>query len=589
MLTVSSVAMTSARSRDPLRAKARYYYLEGARRQASGQMAEAYELYKKAYTIDSGYKEAASAYGINRLMVQTDTMQSERELLRSMRMMRPFVEAYPAEEFEARAYAYLASRLDSLSESIRIYERLVEQKPSETFNLLQLADLYMAAKRNEKALETLNRFESIEGKSSQLSLKKMSFMLSSLDTLGAIKEGDELIKWNPREPSFHILKGNLYELLGKNDSTLACYLRAEALNPENGEAKIALAQYYRNIGDSVGYDRKIYETLLSEDFEMEDKLSLLGEYLQTLLNSSGDTSRGDHLFEVIMEQYPHEAQVLDLSARYSAAKGDYAVATEQIEYAIDQNPVNVEYWGQLMRYQLADDKPDDAMLSFSRSGQYLEPTYPLLLMYATAASLEKDYAEAEQAYARLLGQVDSELPLTDSITDNRLRRSLNYDGLAHVSSLYNLLGDMYYQAGEPDKAFRAYDNSLFFLQDNPSTLNNYAYFLTENGGDLDKAYKMSKTAIEREPENPTYLDTFAWVLFKLKDYKEALEYQLKAVAIAEDAGETETAEFYSHLGDILFMNHQPEEAVENWKKALQLEPDNTVLKKKVEHKTFFFE
>lgn len=37
------------------------------------------------------------------------------------------------------------------------------------------------------------------------------------------------------------------------------------------------------------------------------------------------------------------------------------------------------------------------------------------------------------------------------------------------------------------------------------------------------------------------------------------------------------------------MNHQPDEAVKNWKRALELEPDNGLLKKKVAHKAFFYE
>ena len=50
------------------------------------------------------------------------------------------------------------------------------------------------------------------------------------------------------------------------------------------------------------------------------------------------------------------------------AKGDFAEAEEQIGYAIDLNPTNVEYWGQLMRYQLADDRADDAIATYRRAG-----------------------------------------------------------------------------------------------------------------------------------------------------------------------------------------------------------------------------
>ena len=151
------------------------------------------------------------------------------------------------------------------------------------------------------------------------------------------------------------LNGNLYEVIGNNDSTLAYYQQAESLSPDNGSAKIALANYYKSIGDSVAFDNKMYEALLSEDFDPVQKASILEDYLKNLLNDRSDTGRGDHLFEVLIEQYPHEPEVLDLAARYSGAKGDFAEAEEQIGYAIDLNPTNVEYWGQLMRYQLADD------------------------------------------------------------------------------------------------------------------------------------------------------------------------------------------------------------------------------------------
>jgi tetratricopeptide (TPR) repeat protein len=570
------------------RQKARYYYLEAARQQAEGRMPEAYEYFKKAYLTDPSYEEAASAYGTNRLMVQTDSMQSSRELLKSLSMMRPYVDAYPADVNEARSYAYVAGRLDSISETIRVYERLDSLRPKETLLLLQLADAYMSDNQQEKALQTLDRFEKAEGASPQLSLKKMSFMLAKGDTLAAVKEADALIATNPREPSYLILKGNLYEVIGNNDSTLSCYLRAEALDPEKGDAKIALANFYKNTGDSTAYDTKVYEALLSEDFGIDEKLGMLSEYLQTLLDDSSDTSRGDHLFSVLREQFPHEAQVLDLAARYSAAKGDFKDAEEQIGYAIDQNPTNLEYWGQLMRYQLADSRPEDAVATYKRAVSHIDAPPGLTLLYANAASLAKDFEEAENAYAILIHAENPTLPLTDPVTDNALRTSLSYEGLARLSSLYNMLGDMYYASGDLDKTYKAYDNSLFFLSSNPLTLNNYAYFMAENGGDLDRALEMSRTAVDQDPENETYLDTLAWILFKKRDYKEALEYQQKAISLAEAAGDSEAAEFYHHLGDILFMNNQPEEALANWKKALELEPDNELLKKKVDHKTFFY-
>jgi tetratricopeptide (TPR) repeat protein len=44
-----------------------------------------------------------------------------------------------------------------------------------------------------------------------------------------------------------------------------------------------------------------------------------------------------------------------------------------------------------------------------------------------------------------------------------------------------------------------------------------------------------------------------------------------------------------HAGDIYFWNQQPDKAVEFWKKALDLDPDNELLARKVKYKTYFHE
>lgn len=582
------VSLSFARGQSPQRQKARYYYMEGARAQAMDKLPEAFEYFKRAYFLDTTYVEAASAYGMNRLLIATDSMQNIAQQRKSMDLMKSFVDTYPADMNEALAYAYITGKLDTISETIRIYERLDSLKPNVTTNLLNLSDAYMMAGNNSGALDALKRFESREGKSPQLSLKKINVLLASNDTIGAVAEVDDLIATNPREPYFQILKGKLYEVIGKNDSVLSAYLKAEELNPENGTAKISLASYYKSVGDSVAYDKKVYEALLSEDFDLMDKLSLLGDYLKNLLDDESDTSRGDHLFDVLMDQYPHEPYVLDLAARYSGAKKDYADAIQQISYAIDLDPSNSLYWQQLMSYQLASDQPEAAMETYDRASSHVTPDQQMQLLYVNASVNAKAYDKAENGFQEILHSVSDQLPLSEPLPENLNLNQLKYDQLMLLSSIYTMLGDMYYSANELDKAYGAYDNSLFFNPDNAMTLNNYAYFLSENGGDIEKAKEMSSKAIGLEPENSTFLDTMAWVLFKMKDYKEALEIQEKAIDIAEKDGEV-SGELYNHYGDILFMNHKLEDAVENWMKALDREPDNELLKKKIIHRTFFFE
>lgn len=586
-ITVLTAGIVFADGNNPSRQKARYYYTQGSIEASANHMPQAYEYFKKAYETDSTYTDASFTYGSQRLFTQTDTLQSEHEIMKSLSMLQKYIDTYPADLYAGQMYGYLSTRLDTISEAIRVYERINSLMPKETQILVSLAEAYMMNRQSAEAISSLERYEAIEGKTQPVSLKKITFLLAAGDTVAAVAESNALINAHPGDPFTYILKGNLYEVIGDNDSVVAAFKEAEVIAPDNGAVKMSLANYYRNVGDSVMLDTKIYEALLSEDFELEDKLSILGDYLQTLIDEKGEKSRGDHLFTVLMSQYPHEPKLLDLTARYSAAKGDFQDAAEQIGYAIDLDATNEGYWAQLISYQIASDRYKEAVESYKKASGHFEPSKGLKSLYAGAASQLEDEDEAEKIIEELLAEYNPQLTINTTEDLTAMRAALDYDGLVWVSNLYDMAGDINYKKRDIDKAFNAYEKAIFFFPDNALALNNYAYFLAEEGGDLEKAKKMSRRSLDIDENNPTYLDTYAWILFKLKEYGEAKDYQEMAIELGQERGD-ENAEYYSHYGDILFMNHEPEEALKNWEKALELDPENELLKKKVSNKTFFF-
>lgn len=587
-ILLTGVSIASTRYDNRLRKKARYFYLEGVEKQVYGDNAGAYELYKKAYTIDSTYAEAASAYGSQRMTIQTDSFQNRSQMLASLMLMRDFVDEYPGDFFESQYYAYLASRLDTLPEALRIFEREDSLFPSKTATLVHLAETRMASDDLKGAIAALDKLEKAEGMSPQITLRKITYYITKQDTANALRAADELIASNVREATYKILKGNVFDALNMPDSAFVYYELAEKTSPESGIAKIALANYYKERGDSAAYDNKIYEALLTEDFDLGQKSSLLAEYLQKLINDRSSTARGDHLFKVLRDQYPHEPMVLDLAARYSAAKGDVADAIEEISYALDLSPDRENYWGQLMSYQMTNDNYQGAMNTYRRAARHISPSESLKLMYASAAAQDHKLAEAMTMYGELLRAIDPSLAVGDTAVSKSLRSRLGYDDLVRASTIYNLVGDAYYQEKELDKSFKAYENAIFFFADNDMALNNYAYFLVENDRDLDRALELSRHSLELNPENPTFLDTYAWILFKKGEYEKAKEKQLAAIERSEETKDV-SSELYSHMGDILFMCGDQSGAVEYWKKALRLEPDNKLLSKKIKNKTYYKE
>lgn len=524
---------------EDIKDKARYYFMQGSIEASQNNMPQAYEYFKKAYDLDSAYLDAAFTYGGQRLFIQTDTLQSQNELKRSLRMMQDYVDSNPKDVYAAQMYGYITTALDTLEESVRVYEATYALMPKETQLLPQLADAYMRLAKNKEAINALERYESIEGKSKDVSLKKISFLLASKDTLGAVKEVNLLIDSNPRDPFSRILKGNLYEVIGDMDSVLQAYKEAEKLAPENGTVKMSLAQYYREVGDSVMLDNMIYEALLSEEFELEDKLGILGDYLQKLLDESGDRQRGDHLFSVLQEQYPHEPDVLDMAARYAGAKGDFAGAAESISYALDMDPTNEKYWLMLLSYEMTQNKYPEAVKAYERAKEHIEPSLQLKNLFAAAASMLENVAETENIMTELLKETDQRLVSNGTSKDdlNQIRSSLDYDGLTWISNLYCMLGDLHYKSGEAEKGFEEYETSLYFLPDNALTLNNFAYFLSEENKDLEKAKKMSRRSLDLVENNATYLDTYAWILYKMGEYQEAMDYMKLALELAAQSGD----------------------------------------------------
>jgi len=100
--------------------------------------------------------------------------------------------------------------------------------------------------------------------------------------------------------------------------------------------------------------------------------------------------------------------------------------------------------------------------------------------------------------------------------------------------------------------------------------------------DLEKALKMSAKTLEAEPLSATYLDTYAWILFRMKKYKEALVYIEKALRYLD----TDNPEIYEHYGDVLYMCGEKAKALENWHKSVQMNSESTTIDLKIKEEKY---
>ena len=166
--------------------------------------------------------------------------------------------------------------------------------------------------------------------------------------------------------------------------------------------------------------------------------------------------------------------------------------------------------------------------------------------------------------------------------------SLNINLLAHINpetdaQIYAGLGDAYHSMKMHKESDESYDKALKIRADDPYVLNNYAYYLSLRNINLDKALEMSKKSNDLMQNNASFLDTYAWILFRLAKYEEALIWIDKAIKSSSNSSAT----VIEHRGDVLIMLNRVDEAIAEWNKAAKLAEPSETLKKKISEKKYY--
>ena len=106
-----------------------------------------------------------------------------------------------------------------------------------------------------------------------------------------------------------------------------------------------------------------------------------------------------------------------------------------------------------------------------------------------------------------------------------------------------------------------------------TVLNNLAYLLAENNERLPDALGYAKRALDAKPNNPVVLDTYAYVLLKNGKKEQAAEFLAAALQHYEQDKILIPAEVYEHKGMIKEELGAKSEALDAYKKALEVGAD----------------
>ena len=540
------------------RVKAEYIFLEAEKQRNMGRDDAFHHLLQYAHSLDPENSAIAYYLGYSRLM-KSNLSVSDSLFSSSLRMMRKHVDAHPEDKYEAMLYANGNMIANQVQEGLRVLKIQAERNPHSVEVQLSIADAYARLEDYRNAIAAYDSVQQWQGQSVQLSARKVRAYQALNDTVGAIGEMRSLLATAPRNVDYNLAMGNMMLMFGERDSALTYYDKAQQYEPENGATYLAKAQFYNAIGDSVNYDQQTYQALVSKDLDVASKVEVLADYARHLLVAKDSSARTENLFKVLIEQHPNEPQIRMLFSDYLAAKDDMKGAAEQMDYAVNLDPTDAQAWNRLLVLNIISENYEAAIAAGDRAIE-LNPNDIELYGYIAPAYYNiKQYDKAIEVYKKALAAVDS--------TDTE-----------HRSMFLGGMGDAKFSMGDTIGAFALYDQAIEIDPNNVSILNNYAYFLTLCNRDLDKAERMSAKTVQAEPQNATFLDTYAWVFYKRKEYTMAQLY----IEMAIKNERRPSSDIYDHYGDILLAVGNKQEALKQWKKALELDAGNKELLEKVE-------
>ena len=428
---------------------------------------------------------------------------------------------------------------------VNIYDELLEDEPNNLNYLEVYIDALLQLERFEQMIVKLDVFEDNIGVSEYISMMKIETynLLGNGDKV--VEELEKLTNAFPYETRYMSILAETYIQCGRDKDALDLYLKVKQLNPEDPYINTSLLEYYQKHGE---LDKAFEEFILmikNKNLDYKTKEQIYEYWFDSKVESEKLVEEAELAGKAFLETYPDKELGYYVIGTVHYNNEDFSTAREYYLDAIARDSSSFMSWYQLIFTDMELDDVDSLYKHTSGALRFY-PEQPLFYLFNGAALIEMEkYEEAIKVLEKgRFMSADKEL-------------TANFD---------TYIADIYHELGEKEKMYKQYDRVLKNDPENVYVLNNYAYFLSEDNIRLDEALKMSAITIKKEPKNPTYIDTYAWILYKLGRYKEAKEWIIEVFIYDSNA----KAVNYEHYGDILYKLGDKKNAVQKWKKAKQL-------------------
>jgi len=468
----------------------------------------------------------------------------------------------PENKWFKLALADIYEQEGKYAEIIPLMEALLKNEPNQLDYLFGLGSAHAQNKDFSASVRTFDKIESITGVTEDLALQKKNLYMQMGKTDKALAEIRKLMDLYPDEVGYRGFLAEIYEATGQKEKALEEYNEIVRLDPENPNVYFSLAEFYRRQGDRDRSFIELKKAFSNSEGSVDLKLQVLSSYFDITAQFPSLRPQAMELCEILVKAHPEDT-------RTRAVYGDFLVRAERYEEALvqykkvlesDKSSFNV--WNQILNIEASLENYQE-LFDLSTEAIELFPYQPGVFLFNGIAAMQlKQYDKAVAA-------------LKDGA-------SVTIGNSLLSAQFYSSLGDSYQYLSKYPESNEAYEKALKFEESNTYVLNNYAYYLSLRNENLERAKEMALKCNELSPGNPSFQDTYAWVLFKLGEFEEAGKWIDKAI----NSGGISSGTIMEHKGDILFKQGKTDDAVDFWKRALDLGAKSEKLKEKITQKKY---
>jgi tetratricopeptide (TPR) repeat protein len=372
----------------------------------------------------------------------------------------------------------------------------------------------------------------------------------------ATAKNEEILKLDPKDPEARALRATLALDKGDFDSALTELQSVVTARPQNYVAHFNLGRAHLGKGQ-LEQARQEFDKAV--EIRPDYVVARVAQTQVALLR--GDVTAALHYADELLRYAPNsvEGRVMKAAALQREQKFDEARAL--LAPALEKNPNVVPIMLELGVLDLQQKKNKDALEMFHRayvtdsgsvralvgeSRAYLADGQTQKSIQIIQDEVNKNperldlqrelgnaqltayqFQAAIGTYQQLIGKLKD--PRQQSALYIQMGRAYHYAGdLQHSIEAYEKsrngtpdtapvmrdLGTLYEEAGKRDMARKYYQAALGIDSTDPLALNNLAYMIAENGGDLNEALGYAQRAKLKLPNYTEITDTLGWIYLK---------------------------------------------------------------------------